>query len=256
MPLKDQSASLQAGGLKALKEQSDVLECKTPNRPYLKAIDNEQKTVYFIRPDCKLWSCKACAQRRHKLWVYYANFGGGALLDQGRQLSFVTLTSHRKVRTLAGGIWVWRRAWPNLSARWRRAEKNLQYLYVPEHVLGSNFHVHLITTATLPQSWYKDNSAETGLGYEAEASEILEANHCGGYVGKYLGKALADMKYPKYFRRVNTSRRWPRPEDNQTLYEWTMLGSNPSKVIFMMEVAKEEGWTVEHSLKELEWRRG
>ncbi len=255
MPSKRQSATRQGGGLTALKEHLDVLQCETPNRPYLKASDNAKKIVYIIRPDCKLWSCRACAERRRRIWVFYANYGGDALLAQGSRLSFVTLTSHRLVRSLSSGIIVWRSAWPKLSARWRRAEKNLQYLYIPEHVRGSNFHIHLITTATLPTRWYKDNAAATGLGYEAKAVAILEARWCGGYVGKYLGKALSNMAYPKYFRRVNTSQGWPRPKEPETPYEWQMLGSKPQKVIFLMEVAREEGWEVEHSLKELDWRQ-
>lgn len=244
-----------AGGLKALIEQSDAPQCETPNRPYLKAKDEETKTIYIIRPDCKLWACKACAERRRRLWVYYANFGGGALLSEGRKLSFVTLTSSRMVRTLAGGIWVWRRAWPKLSARWRRATDKLQYVYTSESGKSGHFHVHLITTATLPSKWYKDNAAETGLGYQAAAVPIVSPTECGGYLGKYLGKALAVAGWPKYWRRVNCSRGWPKPVDAGTPYEWSLLGSNPQKVIFMMEIDREEGWTVEHSLKELDWRR-
>ncbi len=187
--------------------------------------------------------------------MFIANYGGDNLLSAGRECTFVTLTSHRLVRTLAGGIWVWRRAWPKLSARWRRAATDLQYLYVPEHREGFHFHAHFITTATLPERWYKDNGAKTGLGYQAKAEPILEAKHCGGYVGKYLGKALANMKYPPYFRRVNTSRGWPKPPDVETPYLWEALGHSVSKVIFSVELDIEAGWTVEHSLEELEWRR-
>lgn len=255
MPSKEQSPRRQAGGLKALKEQSDVLQCETPHRPYLKAMDNAKKTVYFIRPDCGQWSCKPCAERRRRIWVFYANYGGDALLAEGRSLSFVTLTSHRLVRSLSGGIKVWRSAWPKLSARWRRATDDLQYLYVPEAGKIGHFHVHLITTAQLPSRWYKDNAASTGLGYQAKAVPIVSATECGGYIGKYLGKALAVGNYPKYFRRVNSSRKWPKPQDVKTPYEWEALGHNSSKVKFLIDVAREEGWTVEHSLKELDWRR-
>ncbi len=254
MPSKDQSPRRQAGGLKALKEHLDVSECKTPYRPYLKAIDEKSKTVYYIRPDCKLWSCKSCAERRRRIWVFYANYGGDALLAQGRSLSFVTLTSHRMVRSLSSGIKVWRSAWPKLSARWRRATDRLQYLYVPEAGKIGHFHVHLITTAELPSRWYKDNAASTGLGYQATAVSIVSATECGGYIGKYLGKALAVGNYPKYFRRVNSSQGWPKPKEPGTPYEWEMLGSNPQKVIFRMELDREKGWTVEHSLKELDFR--
>ncbi len=221
----------------------------------MKATDETTKTIYFIRPNCGLWSCKACAARRRSLWVFTANFGGDALLAAGRDLSFVTLTSAKTIRTLAGGIWVWRRAWPKLSARWRRAEKDLQYVYTSEAGKVGHFHVHLITTATLPTRWYKDNAASTGLGYQAKAVPIEAANECGAYMGKYLGKALARGKWPKHWRRVNSSRGWPKPPDTQTPYEWVSVGSNPAKIIFLIEIATEEGWKVDHSLGELEWRR-
>lgn len=255
MPSKRQPASRQAGGLKVLKEQSDVSECENPYRPYMKAVDNDKKVIYVIRPDCKQWSCKSCAERRRRVWVFHANYGGDALLAQGRGLSFVTLTSHRMVRSLSRGIKVWRSAWPKLSARWRRATDKLQYLYVPEAGRIGHFHVHLITTAELPSRWYKDNAASTGLGYQAKAVPIVSAIECGGYIGKYLGKALTVGNYPKYFRRVNSSRGWPKPADPQTPYEWKMLGNNLQKIIFLLEIDREEGWEVEHSLKELDWRK-
>ncbi|KKM24530.1 hypothetical protein LCGC14_1604220, partial [marine sediment metagenome] len=59
--------TLKAEGLNALIEQSDALGCFTASRPYLKAVDRETKTVYFIRPDCKSWSCEFCAERRRRL---------------------------------------------------------------------------------------------------------------------------------------------------------------------------------------------
>lgn len=255
MPHKDQPTRRQAGGLKALKNNPTFFGCETENRPYLRAVDEATKTVHIIRPDCKLWSCKACAERRRHLWVFIANYGGDHLLSAGRRCTLVTLTSHRVVRTLMGGIWVWRRAWPKLSARWRRAATDLEYLYIPEHREGFHFHVHFITTATLPERWYKDNGAQTGLGYQAKAFPVLEAKHCGGYVGKYLGKALSNMKYPKYFRRINTSRSWPRPPEVASSYVWSVLGSDLGKVVFAIECDLESGWSVQHSLEELEWRR-
>ncbi len=254
MPKKDQSGHRQVAGFNALKNNSTFLGCETSNRPYLKATDEKKRTIHIIRPDCKQWSCKACAQRRRRLWVFIANFGGDTLLRGGRKCTFVTLTSHRLVRTLAGGIWVWRRAWPKLSARWRRAEKDLQYLYIPEHKEGFHFHVHFITTAQLPERWYKDNGAKTGMGYQAKAKPITEGKYCGAYVGKYLGKALANMRYPKYFRRVNKSQGWPVPPDVKTPYLWSALGHDVNRVIFEVELHTEAGWVVEHSLEELDWR--
>lgn len=255
MPSENQSHPRQGVGLNALKNNSTLTACETPNRPYLKATDETTKTIYIIRPDCRQWSCKPCAERRRRLWVFIANYGGASFLAEDRPTTFLTLTSHRLVRTLVRGIWVWRRAWPKLSARWRRAETDLQYLYIPEHKEGFHFHVHFITTAQLPEKWYKKNGAETGLGYIAKAKPIIEVKHCGAYVGKYLGKALANMRYPKYFRRVNKTQGWPVAPDVKSPYLWAALGHNVERVIFETEMYSEAGWTVEHSLEELEWRQ-
>ena len=241
-----------AEGLNALIEQSNGTGCFTASRPYLKATDNEAKTVYFIRPDCKSWSCEFCAERRRRLWIYYANYGGDRLLSQGLELSFVTLTSHRNIRSINAGIKVWRSAWPKLSTRWRRASPGLQYCYAAEHGKLGHFHVHIITSATLPTRWYKDNAAGTGLGYQAKAVPILVATECGAYIGKYLGKAIAVVGWPPYWRRINTSRKWPKPEEPETPYEWSYLGNHSSKVKIEATAYRRLGWTVATSLKELD----
>ena len=244
-------AHRKVGGLKPFIEQSDAGSCETANRPYLKAADNETKTVYFIRPDCKSWGCSFCAERRRRLWVFLATYGGDHLLGSGRELSFVTLTSHRNIRELDLAIKIWRRAWPKLSARWRRATPGVQYIYTAEHLRKSHFHVHLVTTATLPTRWYKDNAAETGLGYQAKAVSIEQAAECGLYMGKYLGKAIAVMGWPKYWRRVNTSRAWPKPEPETTPYDWACLGNHAGRVRMAAMAYRRVGWTVETSLGEL-----
>lgn len=239
------------GGWKGTIEQSDGWGCNTVSRPYLKATDNEAKIVYFIRPDCKTWGCEFCAEQRRKHWTFVATFGGDFLLRSGSGLSFVTLTSHRKIRHLNSAIKVWRKAWPKLSARWRRATPGVQYLYIAEHRKRVHFHVHIITTATLPTRWYKDNAAETGLGYQAEAVRIEQAFECGGYVGKYLGKAIAIAGWPKYWRRVNTSRKWPKPEPEEPPHDWVCLGNRASRVHNAAMAYRRVGWTVETSLSEL-----
>lgn len=241
----------EADGLKCFIEQSDASRCETVSRPYLKATNNETKVVCFIRPDCKTWACSHCAEQRRRLWAYLAISGGDVLLRAGRELSFVTLTSHKRNREIARAIKVWRDAWPKLSARWRRATPGVQYLYIAEHRQRVHFHVHIITTATLPTRWYKDNAAETGLGYQAKAVPIDRAVECGGYVGKYLGKAIALDGWPPYWRRVNTSRKWPKPEPEENSHVWLCLGNQTSRVAMSAGAYKRAGWAVETSLQEL-----
>ncbi len=249
MPPENLPGSRQASGSNALKNISTFSGCQTPGRPYLKAEEIASKTVYFIRPDCKQWSCPPCAARRAAIWRHLATFGGDVLLSSGLELSFVTLTSHRLVRSVTAGVAVWRKAWPKLSARWRRASPGLQYISIGERGEVGNFHAHLITSAPLETRWYKDNGAETGLGYQAKAVPILEAKECGGYVTKYLTKAIAIIGWPPYYRRVNTSQKWPKPEAPLTLYEWTVLGSDLLVVEYSIRAYARQGWTISHNLE-------
>ncbi len=237
------SDSRKAGGSKSPIEQYDGTGCEKPNRPYLLRTDAINKTVYFIRPECGQWNCKHCAEQRKKEWYIRACFGGDCLLSEGHSLSFVTLTSHRLVRSLTAGIAVWRKAWPKLSARWRRAAPGLQYVWMSEHGKLGHFHAHLITTADLATRWYKDNGAETGLGYQAKAVPIAQANECGAYITKYITKSLASGDYPKYYRRVNTSRKWPRLPAYESPYVWRYVGDdyeyNISRALYA-----DRGWRI------------
>jgi len=217
----------------------------------MKAVNVEQKTVYFIHPDCKTWACPYCGARRARLWRYLAAFGGDTLLDAGHELAFVTLTSHRFIKTPLAGVLVWRKAWPKLSARWRRKSPGVQYLYVGEVSKLGRFHVHIITTATLPTRWYKDNAPETGLGYIAKAIPIETGLECGNYITKYLTKAIAHGGWPKYWRRVNVSRKWPKPEELPTPYDWTSLGPHQGRVKGEIASYEYHGWTVSALLPEL-----
>jgi len=245
------SAPLLGGGSNAFKNNPTETACENPNRPYLRAIDNAKKTVYFIRPDCKTWSCPPCAQRRARLWRFFASYGGDYLLDEGHRLSFCTITSHRLVKTPVAGLAVWRKAWPKLSTRWRRAAPGLQYISIGELSPVGRFHVHLITTATLDTRWYKDNGAACGVGHQAKAVPILEARECGAYITKYLTKAIAITSWPPRYRRVNTSRKWPRPKDPETPYDWMFVSNNTFRARLTLENYLRAGWQVETSLDEL-----
>lgn len=252
MPSQNLPAPPVGGGLKALKNISTQSHCETPNRPYLKAEDNDKKTVYFIRPDCKQWSCPPCAARRAAIWRHLASYGGDCLLEQGLGLSFVTLTSHEVVRSVTAGVAVWRKSWPKLSARWRRKSPGAQYFYVGEQKKAMNFHVHMVTSADIQTRWYKDNARACGLGYEAKAVPVLTGVEAGGYCTKYLTKAIAVQGWPKYWRRINKSQKWPTPPEPKTPYEWAALGYDLVRVQYSVYTYARAGWRVEHSLNELD----
>ncbi len=181
--------------------------------------------------------------------MFFSVFGADALVNAGAELSFVTFTSHRLVAVPLHAINVWRSAWPKLSARWRRAAPGVQYVYTGELGKLGRFHVHLITSATLPTRWYKDNAAETGLGYIAKAIPISDAKECGPYIGKYLGKAIAVKHWPRYWRRINTSRGWPKPKEPETPYEWVNMGNDEVRILFAIANYERHGWVVSHNFK-------
>lgn len=238
----------EAGSLIAFKNISTISQCETPNRPYLKGCDAATKTVFYIQPDCKQWSCEYCANRRAHQWRYKAAFGGDTLLKQGRNLMFVTLTSHELIATLVPGLRVWRSAWPKLSAKMRRKQKNMQYLSVPELTKAGRFHVHLITTSELETSWYKDNARKAGLGYMAKAKPVISGAGCGHYVTKYLTKAIALVGWPKNTRRINKSQGWPIAEEPDPLLDWTALGDDLVILRYSMQVYEDLGWKISHKL--------
>jgi len=109
----------------------------------------------------------------------------------------------------------------------------------------------MITSADIETRWYKDNARACGLGYEADVVAILAGVECGGYMIKYLTKAIAVIGWPKYWRRVNTSRKWPKPEEPETPYDWSNLGDDVLRVKFSMTMYEQAGWTIETSLQEL-----
>lgn len=243
------SGSRQADGLKAFIEQSHADECRTPGRPFLWRRDIDTHTAYFIQPDCKLWSCEPCAARRAAHWAYTINFGTGALRDAGAELSLVTLTSHRRVRTVAGGIFVWRDAWPRIAERMRRKQPGVQFVYTAEHRRSEHFHVHLVTTAEMKTRWYKDTSAQTGMGYESKARRLASGEYPGGYISKYITKSLDVKGWPRYWRRVNKSRKWPIPPTPEQLYTWTYIGSSVAVVRLAMASLMRDGYRISHDLK-------
>lgn len=239
------------GGLISSIEQSDADECTTDNRPFLGRTDATTHTAFFIQPDCKLWSCESCAAKRAAHWSYVINFGTAALRDRELQMSMVTLTSHRMVRTLVRGIKVWRSAWPKVSARMRRATPGMQYCYTCEFTSRGHFHAHLATTAKLNTRWYKTAGAETGLGYMAKAVPMSPGEYVGGYFSKYLTKSLDVKGWPRYWRRVNKSRKWPMPPDPEQPYTWVYVGNSIPVVELAMKALMRDGYRISHNIKSL-----
>lgn len=190
-------------------EQVNALECSTPNRPYLRGINHEEKRAVFFQPRCKLWSCPACAEINKRLWAVRAYHAAEHLNAAGYAISFLTLTSHEKLSP-SESLAIWPKAWSKLRQRAYRRASSFQYLLVPEQHKDGRLHVHAIETAGLGSRWWKDNGRSCGLGYMAEEEIARTSGGAAGYVVKYLSKSLAYTEWPKGFRRVRVSRQWPK----------------------------------------------
>lgn len=196
------------GGLISL-EQVTASQCMTRNRPMMKAINWTCKTAVFFRPRCKLWSCPFCAKVNSDLWQMRVTFGCHHFIEQGHELSFVTVTSHEKL-TAKQSVAVLPDSWHKLSMRLRRHVKGLKYVVIPERHKSGKVHIHGIFLSGANKRWWKDNARACGMGYEAEEEAVYSASGAGYYVGKYLAKQLSDARWKKGFRRVRTSLHFPK----------------------------------------------
>lgn len=209
-----------AGGLIYIEQFVAAPDCPTSNRPFLQAVNHEQKVAIFFRPTCKTWGCPVCGQTNKRRWIVRAVEGVKALHEQQLPVGFLTLTSHEKLRG-AASFRVWPHAWNKLYHRYRREVGSSQraYFAVPERHQDGSLHTHALITGDLSERWWKDNARQCGLGFMADLQEVIDLG-VAGYVGKYLGKTL-DEGWPRGKRRVNTSRSWPALPDMPLPDGWT-----------------------------------
>lgn len=203
-----------------------ALGCETPGRPWLVGIDKGMLRAVVVLPGCGLWACPACAEVNARRWTARAVQGGNELTELGEQLYFLTLT-HRGHLTQQGSLERWRKCWPKLSARMRRASpEHREYLYIHEQHRTGVLHTHFIMTAHLDKRWWKDAPAATGFGYMNDYEPCRDGPAAGSYAAKYLAKSLERLAWPKGWRRVGCSRGWPQlpeKENEYTPYEWLVL---------------------------------
>jgi hypothetical protein len=225
--VQDLESDSEAGGLTLKIEQfSKVPEsCCAPRRPVLRAVCFSHDLALFFQPRCRSWWCESCAAINLRWWAYCALYGARELAGEGDHgqlgegLNFLTLTSHARTSP-DGSVKVFGHAWNNLQRRARRAAPGGQYLLVPERHRDGRLHAHALETFNLGRRWWKDNSATVGLGYMAEESPLETATDAARYVTKYLCKSMGGIVWPKGFRRVRASRRWPKPPELPEKENW------------------------------------
>lgn len=221
-------------------EDREYTYCPALGTPYLKLDSTKDRTRYVFKARCKLWTCTYCAKvNQHQHYIRILN-GCNELLNSGRSLSFVTLTSHRKVRGTENSYRLFQSAWKKLSQRARRkalSDKSvsLEYVLIPECHADGTLHWHGVFSPHFSTRWWKDNSAECGMGYQAKSVKldtgIQATNYCLKYVTKHVGQKI-DIKR---FRRVMYSQKFPAKPVHSTDDKWQVVEAKTSIVELVHE---------------------
>ena len=211
-----------------------MTECETVNRPVLKGIHEDGKTVYLYQPRCKQWSCEPCARTNRLLWQAKIGYGYEFYTALGKKdWSFVTITAHKKCETAEQCLYVFPKAWAKLSTRMRRQYKGIRYVILPEHHANGRVHWHMIASSGIKERWVKDNCAATGLGYMGTSAIVEDSIRAIMYVSKYIGKSLDDQEWPENLRRIRTSQKWPTLPHNDGYEElpvtWMYMHTYPNE---------------------------
>jgi len=171
--------------------------------------------------------------------------GYETLSDAGHKIQFCTITMPSYIRGTEDGIKRWRKSWPKLLRRIKRASDHMAYIQFPEQHKDAAYHVHMLTTATISERWLKDNCAGTGLGYMDEIEPVKSASKSAGYIAKYVTKQSHLLTWPKYLRRVNLSRNWPKPDEIEKNPNWTVERLTENRTVSRwVSILKAEKWAV------------
>jgi hypothetical protein len=208
-------------------ETDNTLVCQSYGRVWVIGKNRETNTALVFRPRCKRWNCPQCGQINRRVWVARTMNAVSELQETGKSIDFVTLT-HRGNLSAEETRERWRRSWPKLSSRMRRAAIDIEYCYVHEQHKDNRLHTHMITTGMLSKRWWKDNGAMTGFGYMNDASEARDPLGAGAYVSKYLSKQLGVNAWPPGWRRITTSRGWPKLPKTETPEGWKFYHALPN----------------------------
>lgn len=184
--------------------------CHHPKTPYLvlRLIDDR---IMVMKADCKTYACPECGKRRQRDHYIRLLHGALRLREAGERVCFVTLTSHRKLRTYEATKKVFPKAWKKLSMRWKREQSKLEYAMVFESHKDGRLHCHMIAICTVSQSWLKRAAAECGLGYMVNVQELTDENtrKKASYVAKYATKKVGGNSG----KNITYSRQFPKPNE-------------------------------------------
>ncbi|KKM74447.1 hypothetical protein LCGC14_1400240 [marine sediment metagenome] len=203
----------------------------------------------MYQPPCKCWGCSTCARLNMYQWAARIGQGYSVYMLAGiTGWSFVTITSHPKLKNRDTTLWVWPKAWAKLSARMRRNFVGIRYVLIPELHGDGRLHIHMIASGGMTTGWLKANAPYCGLGYMNEAETLTDAKKAIFYVTKYLSKGLDIKSWPRSFRRIRTSQKWPPLEivtpDVSDIEDWIYVSTYPAEGLDYLADGLSERWQV------------
>jgi len=215
-------------------------KCTATYRVWIVAECERSKQAVAYQPRCGKWSCAHCAGLNKDEWAEIAIYGINNLSADLPEPQFVTITSRGYV-TPQKSLAIFKTSWPKLIRRIVYAQdEKPEYLLVPEHHKNGKLHAHILITANHSVHWWHDAAFKSGMGFMADTKPIESPERAGQYIHKELTKQLAGRSWPRNFRRVRKSQKWPLPP----------VSDHPG---WESEVFKKEGdknWQV-HLLRDL-----
>jgi len=160
-----------------------------------------------IRPIyCGKWSCQHCGKHNARMWSWRVFIG----VEKADHIAWMwTLTMRGSIRTQAYAYKILPKLWDTFRKALQRAFGGaFSYVAFVEGQPKRNHmpHFHVISLRRAPKR-LKDMAVKAGFGFQAKEKPI-EGKGAASYVSKYVTKGDAHM--PSSFRRVRTSKDWPK----------------------------------------------
>jgi len=194
---------------------------------------------------CGKWSCKRCAKVNANLWAWRVRLYIG---ETGNGAWFWTFTLGSKYRTRKAGYEALPKLWDTLRKELQRRFGKWEYCaFVEGQPKRSGMpHFHVISFIKSPIR-IKDMAVHVGFGHQAYEEPVSDKK-AGFYVAKYASKS--DSHMPGGFRRVRTSRGWPKlPPYHGTRF--IVKSANESLADYLLRVAEISG--VDPDVLERRW---
>lgn len=222
--------------------------------------DGNQAKIMRIR--CGQWNCEYCAELNAHIWRSKLRY---ALRMTPGTWQFITYTAHKNWR---GTLLSYKNISRNSDKLWQRyrrlAKKSTDEKFVYARLLEAHkdgsVHVHAFVRAPMGMyaqtagrmrenrtrldmngiGWLKQASAECGMGWSVDCTEITDVSKAVGYVTKYVSKGLFGLELPKKARRVQTSQKFPVPEhlSREKTGDWEVMKYGVPTSLLIMYIAR------------------